>query len=664
MKLYIDISRKGFTINRQPGQELGSFASLLPRTSFDYQAQVNGYQSAIIMACVNWIQRTFPEAPVTLEQADTEGQWGQVTDHFFLDILDQPNPYYDGLLLQAATVADLTLSGNSYWLKIRAGAGRVLQLWWLPSTLVEPKWPYDGSAYLTHYEYSYGTGKKDIPVADIVHFRYGFDPNNIRKGLSPLGSLFREVFTDDEAANMTASLLRNLGVPGLVISPGKDTIASPEDAKAVKKWFQENFGGDKRGEPLVMPSSTEVATFGFSPQQMDLKALRRIPEERITAVLGVPAIVAGLGAGLDRSTFANYAEAREAAYESNIIPTQRLTASVMKRQLLRDYQDDLSQWRVGYDLSEVRVLQEDENKRSQRIIAEVNGGLRKVVDGQRELGAAVDETQDYYLRPFNMVPVMSGELPTPRAEEKPAPELEQGAKALQRKAMDEAGKEAHWRGYALKADKYERIFVTSLRGMFAAQEREALKNLKAGSRENFINQPNAKKTYRDTATPVLMDLMGQAVADARNLVAPAKAVKGEGLTNPYAVNWLKTRIGWAAEQVGEETANLLAQKLAEGFANGESMDELAGRVKQVFSFCSDVRAKRVSRTETIAASAQGAIEGYKEAGVGKVEFYAALDERLCPDCNALHGKQFALEESRGVITVHSNCRCTWLPVIE
>src|SRR5581483_6204053 len=127
---------------------------------------------------------------------------------------------------------------------------------------------------------------------------------------------------DDEAANFTAALLRNMGVPGVVVSPEQGATVSQEDADVTKAYVKSKFTGDNRGEPLVLSGPTKVQQFGFSPEQLLLKELRRIPEERVSAVLGVPAMVAGLGAGLDRSTFTNYAEAREAAYEQAIIPTQ------------------------------------------------------------------------------------------------------------------------------------------------------------------------------------------------------------------------------------------------------------------------------------------------------------------------------------------------------
>jgi phage portal protein BeeE len=106
-------------------------------------------------------------------------------------------------------------------------AGRVIALWWIPSDARAALAADDPTVFIGWYEYTVdGVVYEDRPE-DVVHFRHGIDPNNPRKGLSPLASLFREIFTDDEAANFTASLLRNLGVPGVVISPANTTAGKP-----------------------------------------------------------------------------------------------------------------------------------------------------------------------------------------------------------------------------------------------------------------------------------------------------------------------------------------------------------------------------------------------------------------------------------------------------
>jgi len=627
MKLHIDISRKGFTVNRIPGQELSSI-SFMPRTSYNYESQVSGRQSSIVMACVGWAQCTFPEAPIILEKLDKDGEWDRIYDHPFLAIMEQPNPYYSGLLMSMSLIADWMLDGNVYYRKVRSSAGRVVEQLYIPSTMIEPHWPYDGKKYIDYYNYSSGTSHEQIPPEDIIHFRNGLDPENTRKGCSKLKSLFREIFTDDEAANMTASLLKNLGVPGLVISPGKGMSASPDEAKDTKKWFEENFTGDKRGKPLVMKGDTQVQQFGFTPQEMDLKALRRIPEERISGVFGIAAIVAGLGAGLDRSTFANFAEAREAAYESFIIPTQRLTADVLKHQLLSEYEDDLSQWRVGYDLSEVRILQEDETARVTRVNQMVAGGYLQVADAQRMAGAPVDDNANYYLRAFTLQPVYPDEVIT-------APEPVKQRKEFKSHLTDEQ-KELDWKAYTGSALVYEKQLIPKMKSMFVAQEKEVLKRVKAGKKDNLFDVEKAKEKYIDAAKPVLSDVLRWAITNAQDMVLPQKSLKAS-TAYEAALKWLGTRLTWAAEAISDETATSLSKALSEGWLAGEGAGELAKRVKGVFDV-SNMRAERIARTETMQASAQGAIEGYKELGVQEVEFFAALDERLCEDCNALHGE--------------------------
>ncbi len=655
----------------------GGLVNLMPRTQYNYELQAGtGRQSPIIMACIRWVQRTFPEAPIILQhQEGTELE--RIIEHPLLTVLNAVNPYYDNLLLQSATVAELMLTGNAYWLKVRSAAGRVVELWWVPSSMLTPKWPSEGSVFISHYDYSPGYQTVRLAIEDVVHFRDGIDPNNIRLGLSPLKSLFREIFSDDEAANMTAALLKNLGVPGMVLSPDQGNIGSPADIEATKEWLKQHFTGDYRGEPLVMSGPTKVQPFTFSPQQLDLRSLRRIPEERISAVLGVPAIVAGLGAGLDRSTFSNMAEAREAAYESTIIPMQRAFASVLQRQLLPDFVDDPELWRIAYDLSEVKVLQEDANSLVTRTNQMVMGGYLKIVDAQRMTGSPVDETQDFYLRPFNLIPSSSGAVPSlPSkaqftawkeevllAQARRRPFYDEEAPKAQFKTLTEEGKEAAWRGYVLKAEGYEKLLIASLRAMFEAQRKDTIKQVELGNRDNpFGPHVILITSYKTAVTPILTELIVNVVEDSIAEVQPQKALKQA--MYPAAIAWLKTRIGWAAEQTSEETANLLGHTLAEGYATGEGITELTGRVKSVFTFCSDYRAERIARTETIQASAQGQIVGYEEAGVRRLEFYAAVDERTCEYCMALHGEEFPVGESEGIITVHVNCRCRWLPVIE
>jgi SPP1 gp7 family putative phage head morphogenesis protein len=76
----------------------------------------------------------------------------------------------------------------------------------------------------------------------------------------------------------------------------------------------------------------------------------------------------------------------------------------------------------------------------------------------------------------------------------------------------------------------------------------------------------------------------------------------------------------------------------------------------------------LARSETIRAYAESTLAEFRNWGVEGVtalaEFQTAHDDRVCPKCSHLEGVVYTLDEASGIIPVHPNCRCYWLPWIE
>jgi HK97 family phage portal protein len=400
----------------------GAWQLLFARTKIDYKAEVGDpFNSSIVAAVVGWITRNFPEAPVRLLKEGAGRDQGPgvapgpTGPGHMLRLLERPNDYYSGVLQWMATVADF-IQGNAYWVKVRNGSGRVVGLWWVPASLMEPRWPADDpTVFISHYEYRVDNQVFGFGSSEVVHFRNGIDPRNPRKGLSRFGSLLREIFTDEEAANFTAQLLRNLGVPGVIMAPSNVATGrasfDPTEADNVKKEFEERFGGDNRGRLMTMSTPTDIKVLSWSPEQMNLRALRRIPEERVSAVLGVPAGVAQLGAGLDRNTFTNYGEANVAAYTQGVIPLQRLLAAELEVQLLPEFggtaADTLDVW---FDWTQASAFMAYFAEIWKRHESAATKGLITRADFKRAVGKtpASDGTDDIYIVPNNMQIVSAG----------------------------------------------------------------------------------------------------------------------------------------------------------------------------------------------------------------------------------------------------------------
>jgi HK97 family phage portal protein len=241
------------------------------------------------------------------------------------------------------------------------------------------------------------------------------------------------------------------------------------------------------------------------------------------------------------------------------------------------------------------------------------------------------------------------------------------AKSVKKKReLSTEWKETYWRGYVTRSEAYEKKMITALQGMFSQQEEEALGKLNAGSRE-LIDISEAKVAYSKIATPILMDLYKLTIQNGRELIKPKphKDAPEDAPVSPGALAWLKARILWAAEGITVRTAKLLNNIIEDGYREGWDIPTMARFIRDnVFGDSAALaRSTMIARTETLSASAQGAIEGYKEADIQQAEVLASFDERTCDDCDSLSGEVFNLDDCVGVLPVHTDCRCCWIPVV-
>jgi HK97 family phage portal protein len=315
--------------------------------------------------------------------------------------------HYDGDALWKATCVSYVLGGNGYWRKVRNAFGDVIALWYIPHWLIRPMWPHDGSQFISHYDYRPGGAPVNLLPRDVVHFRFGLDPENPRLGLSPLRPLLREVFTDDEAAAFSSTILENMGVPGLVISPKDATFKpSPAQIQQMKDEADALFRGHKRGGTMVTGVPTEASQFGFDPNKLMLTNLRDISEERVCAALGIPAAVVGFGSGLQSTKVgATMRELRRLAWVQCLIPMQKSLAKQLTAQLLPDFVSQTRRFRMRFDTSDVSAFQEEDDLRAKRAATLVQAGILRVDRAQEMVGLEVDPTQRVYLRPSNGMPV-------------------------------------------------------------------------------------------------------------------------------------------------------------------------------------------------------------------------------------------------------------------
>ena len=383
----------------------------LARTRYDYRKAIgDGLDASVVTAPIQWIQRALPEARLAVSKLDAKGVRQEVDHHPMVQLIAKPNPYHGDIALWSGTVLSWCLAGNAYWLKVRNGLGRPAELWYAPHWTMTPKGSDAGSVFLDHYVYAPGSGIAPMRIDpdDVVHFRHGIDPRDPRKGISPLDGVIREIFMDLESSNFVAALLRNMGVPGVVVSPKSGGVVADDDVKATKAWFKQAFGGDRRGEPLVMGAPTDVSQFGFNPSQMNMSEARDVAEERVCASLGIPAAVVGFGAGLQSTKVgATMSELIKLAWRNGVLPIGRAFADELDRSLLPDF-GPAERMKTLFDTSEVLALSDDEDKLTTRVLGQVSGGVITLAEGREALGWDVDDSHRIYLRPAMQIETPAG----------------------------------------------------------------------------------------------------------------------------------------------------------------------------------------------------------------------------------------------------------------
>lgn len=134
------------------------------------------------------------------------------------------------------------------------------------------------------------------------------------------------------------------------------------------------------------------------------------------------------------------------------------------------------------------------------------------------------------------------------------------------------------------------------------------------------------------------------------------------------VELLNTRVFEELRGVTNAMSQQMSRTLADGLAAGSGPATIARELRKVVANISKRRALVIARTETIHAHAEGQLDAFERLGVKELrlmaEWSTAGDDRVCEQCASLEGQTMTVEEARGQIPLHPNCRCAWIPFVK
>lgn len=674
--------------------------------------------NSIWSICVNWIATSWMVAEFQVGKKQGK-EFKPDERHPLPALMRMPSPTYGGKWLIWAWMRDYWDTGNAY-AQILPGRDGVQELLWLPTRLVEPR--PDAKGYLSHYEYTCEGRVHLLAPADVIHFRFGVDPNNPLVGVPPLESAFREVVTDNSTADYRGGQMKNGGVPPIILTPEvpKDGLGeyvlTEDEATLVEKQLGEKLKLNP-GQMRVISSALKLLQLAWEPGKMGLEIIQEAPETRIPALFGIPPVVLGLRAGLQKATYNNVKEAKALAWSSCLIPLQDYFAEEISNRLLPLFPGSEGKC-CRYDRSGVEELQEDQNAKREQARADHQAGIITLEEARAEGGRQTDDKIRLELEEERQarMPVLpeedSGEDPdgdgSQPAKKKPKPPAPSGGGAKSyfcrlplelkrtrpadihsaidtfRKALlakEELAVQQMALAYdvaGLRIQKSLEALVERMEQALASGEPVSEAWLKQEQRyHELLRQVDEAlgELAEEQAGPLIDAQRGYvhlAAEHAGKLTTAALGAAPEGVSltwNRLPRNVLETFVGMASD--GSPLADLLAElgphagegireALLGGIAQGQSPRVVARAISDAFEV-NRARALTLCRTEMMRAARLATIHSYAanpDVVDGWIWVASIGSGEVCPCCWAMHGTEHSNSE---ILDDHPNGRCVAVP---
>lgn len=193
------------------------------------------YESDIVRACIRPRVKAMGKLIAKHVRKDSEGLKTN-PEPYIRFLLEEPNPYMTGQMLQEKVTTQLALNNNAFILIIKDDNGYPCELYPIPACSVEAIYNNSGDLYLKFY---YANGKQSaFPYSDIIHLRDDFNNNDIF-GESPAKALTSLMTVVDTIDQGIIKAIQNSGVIKWLLK--YNTPLRDEDLKKNVQSFVDNY---------------------------------------------------------------------------------------------------------------------------------------------------------------------------------------------------------------------------------------------------------------------------------------------------------------------------------------------------------------------------------------------------------------------------------------
>ena len=437
-----------------------------------------------------------------------------------------------------------------------------------------------------------------------------------------------------------------------------------------------------------------------SAKDMDFVNQRTFSRDEILALFRVPRTIVGITDDVNRAN----AEASIYVFALRTIkPLMQKLTDHLTEMLLPEYGDDLE---FGF----TSPVSEDRKESIEEYQQGISGGWLTINEVREREGLPTVTGGDSLYQPISQIAVAETEpepVTAPKAARKGKKNVVKGTKpkATKRKksiAEDAVEKliESKKSKGSLKASKKEYTVKTlspeqkdayiatwkanlaisqaplrkALTKFFEKQEAEVMANAKyqmkrktvaklqeKGLTDFLFDSEASTQAAISLITPFIKDYIERSGGAAANLMGATFDPSTDTL-----LNFIADRAKYFAENINGTTAEDLLTSIKAGLDSGENLSQIQDRIASVYDIAKGSRTQTIARTEISAASNEGAIGAYTQAGVSKIQWAVVnpKDEDCLMNDGDVEVIGDAFPSGDNQPPVHPNCECTTIPVFD
>ena len=692
-----------------------------------------------VFACVSAIAEETANIELNLFRRKSQNEYEQVESHPVLDLLYKVNPLYTSYLMWEATQAYLSLSGEAFWWLV-GPTPNPKEIWVLRPDWVTIKDTKD--RLITSYVYGPpGTPineKIEIPFEQMVHFK-DFNPRNAYRGYGATKAGAKSIDENQFQQDYSRNFFYNSALPGGALQTDKN-LTDEQYERVHEDWEATHRGSKKAWKVAILEAGLKWQDIGINQKDMDFVEGRRLTRDEILMIYRVPKPIIAINDDVNRAASR---ESRAIFLENNITHKMKRFTTFLNEFLLPRYGDDTlffdyenpvpnddtvklalydNALRHGWmTRNEVREMEDRDP---------VDGGDKLLVPfSLQDIGATLDpkaqqdQAKKMFMKKLTRFNVRIPTYPHMRAKmdmvqkqieviaerlllkvvarKKVVNKLSTKEQAVEGDVIEEDAREGYWRTLVSRTDTREVRYLHIINDLFVRQEGEVKDAIQTELERAAKSMGKVKANVADIADMVIKDtdvFSGPLMEFIKGVIESEgiqqiQSILDDGrflMQTPTIQKYLKKDGVKFIATINDETADQLRVSLAEGVGKQESIPQLKDRVTAIYDDAKGYRATRIARSEVLRATNFATEQAYKQSKVvEKKEWLTAKDERTCPWCMPLDGKQLSLNDNFydegdtavgtndkgkkvylnisvadvGYPPLHPNCRCTLIPIV-